>query len=260
MNTIVDLVKFLRIQLCIFASLLAMSGFLIFNEVSLAVFGVIGVAFFTYASLSVYNNITDKDEDIINRKAISPLSKSAAGLCIAVAAAASSVLLSYLLSVTTIALTIVVLVTGLAYSKFRIKRYLLVKNVYTAAVMSLIFFMGAVSGLPTPETIVSYFAAIFMFFFAGSIISDMRDYEGDIKTGIRTLPVLAGLTKSKVLVCSITALMIVSIIAFDLPNLYILAVAAAIASATAVLAKPHAAHNIGGLALIALAIRLLLTS
>jgi len=258
MNGMMKLFKFVRANLCTLAALLAVNGFLLLNSPSFAVLGISAAAFCAYASLAAYNNITDKREDAINRKSINPLSASPAGKLITVATSAASIVMSYFISISTTFVCLSILATGIAYSKFRIKKYPLVKNIYTAIVMSAFFFMGATDGPAIPAVFIVYFAAMFAFFMAGSIVSDVRDYEGDRKTGIKTLSVLLGLRKSKLLIAGFVTTLAFFTIAFGLWNLYTFTAIAIAATAIALSGRPHIAHTMGGLALIALTLQLVI--
>jgi 4-hydroxybenzoate polyprenyltransferase len=82
-----------------------------------------------------------------------------------------------------------IVVTGVIYSFFRLKKYFLVKNFYTGFVVSQLLLLGAAN--ISNEAILYYF--IFsVFFFIGSLISDLRDYDGDKTIDIKTLPVHLG--------------------------------------------------------------------
>ncbi|MFH1228847.1 MAG: UbiA family prenyltransferase [Candidatus Aenigmatarchaeota archaeon] len=79
--------------------------------------------------------------------------------------------------------------SSLSYSCFKIKKYSLVKNLYTALGVGTAFLVGA--AYISAEVMWSY-SLFFFFIMIMSLISDLRDYEGDKKSNIGTLPVSIG--------------------------------------------------------------------
>ena len=166
-----------------------MVGYFLFNRLSINIIFVVLTSFFLCAGAYSYNNITDKREDLINRKRISPLTYSSLGNIVVIASFSLGMIFSLFLSGTSIFISSLLLILGIAYSLFRIKRFFLIKNIYTGFGVPILFLLGAAS--INVETLWYYFL-LSSFSFAGSIISDIRDYEGDKKTCIKTLPVYMG--------------------------------------------------------------------
>lgn len=184
-----QLLEFLRFKISLFAAFSATSGYLLFNPLSSDVLLAALSTFLLCATVASYNDITDVKEDSINRKNINPLVYSTKGKVITAACMLLGLYFSFLLSVFSAAFFIMPLVAFSAYSSFRMKRYLFVKNIYTALASSLVFFIGA--GEFT-ETAILYYLFVSGFVFIGSVISDIRDLDGDRAAGIRTIPIVFG--------------------------------------------------------------------
>jgi 4-hydroxybenzoate polyprenyltransferase len=249
MNLTKELFEFLRIKLCIFAPFGAMIGYLLFSQLSFSIIHVILGAFFACVAVYSYNEITDRKEDEVNRGKVNYFAKNISGSFISTGSALLGVFFSYLVSYIAFVVCILFTISVAAYSTFRAKKYFLVKNLYTSFGVSLLFLMG-VSNVEQIGTALLYYLFISMFILVGSLISDLRDAEGDKKVGLRTLPIVIGAAKTKHLIYGLCAAFLLSVTSL---NLYPLQIAALFLIAVAFLVpldKYKAAHSMSRIALL----------
>jgi len=150
----------------------------------------------TYA----YNNRFDRKEDEVNYGYVNFFAKNIHGLILILLMFGLGVYLLFYLMQTSFLTGIVIVIIGIIYSVFGLKKITLVKNVYTALGISLLLILGA--------GVFSYSILQYYFFFSllvltGSLISDMKDYRGDKLAGIKTIPVKIGIRKTRVFAYSI---------------------------------------------------------
>ena len=202
--TIKDLLSFMRFRICLLITFIAISSYFLFGSPELNVFYVFFTVFFVTTGTYSFNNMTDSDEDVVNRKKINPLvlNKSVGYILVAVFFA-TSISFAFLLSPYAVALCILEMFLGLVYSLFRLKRYFLVKNFYTGFGLSLVFLTG-MTQFPL-SSFIFYFSMSF-FIFIGSAISDLRDYSGDMKAEIKTMPVSLGYDKTRTILAVLLVL------------------------------------------------------
>jgi 4-hydroxybenzoate polyprenyltransferase len=192
-----ELFEFIRLKLCIFASFLAMSGYLFFNPLNLNLIFVMIASFFVVMGGYTYNNITDKEEDLINRKKVNKFATNNKSYLIVVFSFLIASFFSLFLSFYSIFFTMLGIISCTIYSLFRIKKYFLLKNIYTGFSVAQVFLLGANN--ITIEIFLHYLLISF-FIFISSIISDLRDYKGDKISSIKTLPVFLGYDKTRKIV------------------------------------------------------------
>jgi 4-hydroxybenzoate polyprenyltransferase len=171
---------------------------------------ILAIPFLVTFSIYNLNKRTDEIEDAINRHDRYSFTKryerrlfigALAAYSIAVILAASS-------SVEAILITAFPFITGIMYSvrwlpgKFqyrRLKDIPVIKNIvvsFSWVVFSgllPVYMNGSTPDFRTAITLLSFFS----WAFCASIIPDMRDREGDARTGIRTIPVILGEKKTK---------------------------------------------------------------
>lgn len=193
-----DILDFMRIKICIYAIFLAMAGYLLFNQPQINALYVIFSAFFGCGAVYSYNNITDREEDEINRKKMDFFVSSRSGYVLIAVFFLISLFLAYYVSLVSFIFVSLGLFAGALYSFFRVKkRYVLVKNIYTALCVNHVFLLGASAGGIVTFEIFLYYLLFSFLIFISSIVSDMRDYAGDKTIGAKTLPILLGYDKSK---------------------------------------------------------------
>lgn len=196
-----ELFDFLRLKLCVSAMFASMAGFLLFNRPSAQLIPVSLAAFFICAGVYSYNNVTDKKEDEINRGKINAFSAKKEGILIVLLLFSSGLFFSYSLSFYAFFISALFIFLGAAYSYFRLKSFLLVKNLYTAFLVSLFFLLGAGGRQEFSVQFFLYYLLFFTLVLLGSIVSDLRDMEGDKRAGLRTLPVAFGYGKVRAAMC-----------------------------------------------------------
>ncbi|ODS37220.1 MAG: hypothetical protein A7315_04265 [Candidatus Altiarchaeales archaeon WOR_SM1_79] len=214
-----DLLDFVRFRICFTASFLAITGCLLFNPLDIIKLIFISLSsFFVCAGVYSYNRITDKEEDIVNIKKLNPFVYNK-GILVVVCCFLLGFIFSLFLSAVSIFFYITSTITGLLYSRFRVKRYLLVKNLYTGFGASQVFLLGAASF--TNEAVMYYFLFSTLFFI-GSIISDLRDYKGDKAAGVTTIPVHFGYNLCKKFIYLLLIAFSILILKLNLSELVIL--------------------------------------
>jgi len=214
LNTVKEFLEFIRFKICIFITSIGISGYLLFNSFSVSqlIFTFLS-SFFIIAGAYAYNNITDKEEDRINRSSVNPFALSRKGYLIVIGFFSIGFLFSLRLSLWSIFFYVIGIWISFVYSFFKLKRYFLVKNFYTAFGASLVFLLGA--GIVSLSSI-SYYLIFSLFLFIGSMISDLRDYRGDKLNNIRTIPVILGYQTAKKIGLALLGIFSVIILFFDL--------------------------------------------
>jgi len=209
-----NFLKFIRIELSFFAVFLALAGFFVFSYPTLTIFLVFLASFFTAAGSYGYNNLMDVREDIINRKNYNASMTRQHGISVVLVSFMLGALFSFLLGTFAMLVYFLIIVTGTTYSGFRLKSRTLVKNVYSGLGSALFFLFGV------PEfstTVFLYYFLLFLFLFIGSIISDMRDQIGDMKTNVKTFPVIIGIRKTKIITFFLLSTFLILVLYFNLP-------------------------------------------
>lgn len=194
-NKSVDMAAFIRLKLCIFVSAMGLSGYIIFGTGQELALPVTLSSFFLCAGTYSFNNIMDLKEDNINRKT-ARLSSSPVGLLLSVACLTIGGIFSLTLSSTSVVVYLLASFLGIVYSGFRLKRYIIVKNLYTGFGVMLAFIIGAANPIIIID-VIFYYISLSVFVVLGSIISDMRDIAGDREQSIKTIPVIFGYTSTK---------------------------------------------------------------
>lgn len=161
---------------------------------------------------SVYNmnRKTDEEEDSVNHPGRYQFTKRFEKSLEygALVAYALAVLIAVPFGWCAVLVTLVPLLAGVLYStpvlprRFgyrRLKEIPVMKNLVVGGSWAtiLVFLPSVVSG--TPVTVSSYLCFVFFFsyVFIASAMPDMRDREGDALTGVRTIPVLIGIERTK---------------------------------------------------------------
>jgi 4-hydroxybenzoate polyprenyltransferase len=168
------------------------------------------------ATFSVYNmnKATDRAEDSVNRPETA--SRDARFFLVpSIAAAALCLSLSASVGATTLMVIAATFAASIAYSVKllpsipRLKEVVGVKSVLVALSWG---FTGAL--LPAsaqqvdPVKIVLTFAYIFIQLLVNTVLCDVCDVEGDVSSGVRTLPVALGLSRTRSLLLVVNSLML----------------------------------------------------
>jgi 4-hydroxybenzoate polyprenyltransferase len=242
-----DFLRYVRFELCIFSAFIAASGYLLNNLLSGDLLFVMMSSFFVCAGAYSYNNMTDKTEDLINRKKANPFASNVAGKIATVLAFSLGFLFSLFLSPASVVFYVIAVFTSVAYSAFRLKKYLFLKNIYTGFGVTQVFLIGAANS-PITSEIISYYVLLSVLILIESMISDLRDYAGDKAADIRTLPVYVGYEKVRYLILFAIAVYSALIILFT--KLLVLLPFTTLMFLAINENKPHIAHSLGSYSLI----------
>jgi 4-hydroxybenzoate polyprenyltransferase len=174
------------------------------------------ISFLVTFSAYNLNKATDKVEDSFNR----PESVERSGrlyIYSSIITMALGIAIAALISFFTLIIIIVSITASLAYSvklgnsKIRLKSIVCVKSLVVA-------FSWAFTGALLPiksidfvglEKIVLVFFYIFNIIFVNTILCDIIDMFGDIKSGLKTIPIAIGLKKTKILLIIINSLLVI---------------------------------------------------
>jgi 4-hydroxybenzoate polyprenyltransferase len=193
-----EFLDFIRIKICLFCISIAVLGFLLFNEMSINLIFVICSAFFLCASLFAYNNIADKEEDVINKERVNPLTLTKKGFSIIIFCFIVGLIFALALSLFSAIIYLLSSFIGFTYSIFKLKRYLVLKNLYSGFSWSLSFLLGVSLNFNYISFV--YYVIVSLFISISSIVSDLRDFKGDKICNIKTIPISIGFNKSKKLI------------------------------------------------------------
>ena len=217
-----ELVSFTRPKICFLVTGLATSGYLLFNPIDIKLLLVAIWAFFATSATYSYNLITDKQEDMINHKKLNYFTMHhKTGMCLIASFIAISATATLFLSKASILLCIFAIITGIIYSRARIKEIFPMKNIYTAGALSIAFWTGALNA-PLNSNMILYSIPITMLLFIASIISDLRDYKGDKSLGIKTVPVVIGYSNTQKIIYATILIFLSTIIFLKMDGLYAL--------------------------------------
>jgi 4-hydroxybenzoate polyprenyltransferase len=199
-----------------FVSGIAVSGFLIFNQIGWAVLFLAMTAFFSSAAIYSYNQKNDTEEDLVNNRKINRFARGKGGVYIILGCIFMSFFCSLFLSFFSFAIYVASLSSGMLYSTFRIKRLYFIKNLYTGFVFSLVFLMGETT-TGFSYGMLGYLLMPFLSGIVLNLLGDIRGYHGDKAAGLKTLPVTLGMEKSKyVLHAVIWALVLLALLYYKL--------------------------------------------
>ncbi len=210
--------EFLRLKICILVAGIGISGFLLFNQISIKILYVALGSFFVGAASYSYNLVTDKEEDLINHKKINWFVTN--NLCFYLIICFLTIGLASVLFLSTLSILFYIssALSGIIYSYQRIKTIFPLKNLYTAMSLTQAFMIGAVNVSVTIDMLL-YVLPLFLLLFVASLISDLRDYTGDRLAGIRTVPVVLGYEFSKKVLYFVLIIFLTTIFAFGLYGL-----------------------------------------
>ncbi|MCJ7816734.1 MAG: UbiA family prenyltransferase [Candidatus Aenigmarchaeota archaeon] len=188
--------SFIRLETCLYISCIGVSGFLLFNPLSITILPLfLAVLFLTGASYA-YNHLTDKEEDRINNKRLNIFVTNGLGIPVVYGMLSLGFLFSLFLPLPSFLLFILGIPLIIAYSRLRVKEIFFVKNLYTGLTIGLTFLIGAAAGGFILAAFMS-FPVAFFFGFMLNFLGDIRGYEGDMVAGVKTLPVAIGIDSSK---------------------------------------------------------------
>jgi len=227
---------------------LGAAGFLAFNHALSGALLLWLASFCVCAASCAFNNTTDVKEDTSNNRGIVIPGRKFSYPIIFVFFATGFIFASYV-SALSLAFYLLVMFSGVLYSGLRLKEYTGVKNLNSGFVLPLLFLMGA--GL-SYQSLVSYFL-ISLFVFAGSIVSDIRDHDGDAKAGVKTLSVRYGRDVAKK-TAYISLLIVLSLVIYlGIEKIIILPVFSIAMIGLIELDMPRKAHGVAAFSFVGLA-------
>jgi 4-hydroxybenzoate polyprenyltransferase len=241
---------FIRLRICVFCTSVAVIGYLLNKPANSSLLGACVAAFMCCAATYAYNNTKDLAEDEVNRGRTNRLAR--VRTCWLLPAALYGTGFFIVLSLPSVSVATYLLSTslGVVYSACRLKNSLLLKNVYTGFGIPLVYFIGAAA--VSPEIIADY-VMLSLFLFCGSVISDLRDFEGDKVSNVRTLPTFLGYEAANGISKMAVASVLLLVLAFRVGTLMMLSPFLAVMLYLLVKDRPELAHTAGGISLIVLA-------
>lgn len=189
--------KFIRVETCTVVVCIALSGYLIFNNLGIGMLLLAVAMFFATGASYACNHLTDKKEDVINNKGLNLFVTNGMGYYIILGFMAISIVSALQMHMLPFSIYLICVVAGFAYSIFRIKGIFPIKNIYTGLSMAAPFLIGATSGNHLILGMIPYFLLIFLIGTTSNLIGDVRGYVGDKMTGLKTIPVAIGVKASK---------------------------------------------------------------
>lgn len=111
-----------------------------------------------------------------------------------------SLILGGLQGTAVLAVVLMPLFIGVLYSYFRLKRVFLMKNLAVSLAASAVLLLVVVLYHPGPSLWLPLFGFFFLTCLVNAIIYDVKDMEGDTRSGIRTIPGTVGIRKTR-LIC-----------------------------------------------------------
>ncbi len=215
-----EFIRFIRPKICLFITGIAASGYLLFNPISSKLIFVILSSFFGSAGAYSINLMTDKEEDLINNKKLNYFVLNNIGWIFAFSFIVFGILFCSFLSKMSVFFYFLSAFLGAVYSFFKFKKITLFKNLYAGFVIPIMFLLGAVANSIISINILSYYLLISLYIFTISLLSDLRDYEGDRALDIRTLPVVLGKEIAGKIVYGLLILFTLSVIMLEAVGLF----------------------------------------
>ncbi len=198
--------KFIRVHVALTWAAVAMLGCFAAGTPSEVSASIFFSTFFIVGATYAYNSTKDGDEDRANKLELHPYIRSGKGGLVCAATFLSGLGAASFAGASVFLFAFACTVIGYAYSALRVKRFVIVKTAYIALSDALLVIWGFVYKMNFSEVAWYYFVSIFSLVFGMSLISDMKDYDGDKAASVPTIPVVFGLHSAKV-VSSITMLL-----------------------------------------------------
>jgi len=242
-----EFLEFIRFEISVFSSLAGVLGFLIFNQLDIQIVLVALCAFCVISSGRAYNNLRDKREDVINRQTLNLYTSNISGRIVILLLFFSGLLLTLLLPLISTIFYLTVMVVIIIYSDFRIKRYFMAKNFISGIYLSLTFLMGV--GFINAD-VLTYCLTAFLFIYTSSLVSDIRDHDGDKEAGLRTVPVILGLNNTKKIIYVLYLIFSILVFYMSLTEYIIFSLFVPIIIVSMIMKNETYAHRLGGLSII----------
>lgn len=163
----------------------------------------------TAASGNIINDISDIEIDKINRP-MRPLPSGKITIKEAYVLISTlifiSLFLAFLISFPVFIIVIVSHLLLFLYSKY-LKRIPLLGNITVAFLTGLVFIFGGVV-VENPNTAIIPAVFAFLINLIREVVKDMQDIEGDINSGVKSIPIQLGFKKSKFIILFLTLTLI----------------------------------------------------
>jgi 4-hydroxybenzoate polyprenyltransferase len=195
-----ELRKFVRIETCLVVSCITLSGYMLFNTYSPELLFLMLAVFFGCGASYGYNQLTDKKEDAVNNKRLNMFVTSKWGNYVIMGCTSIGFLSALALPLISLMIYLICMFAGFAYSFFRIKRFFLMKNIYSGTFIAAPFLIGSTTGNEFAIGMIPYFLLILLVGFTSNLIGDVRGYRGDMLAELRTMPTVIGIRTSKGLI------------------------------------------------------------
>ena len=171
-----------------------------------------------FLAISVYslNKVTDLEEDLVNLPDRARFVKRNRDylLFASLESINIAVILVFFTNPSAILIILFPFYVGVLYSigvrRLRLKNVLLLKNIMaagTCTIAAVLLPVAVHAAIPFIVLMVAYF--IFLKLFINSVLFDVRDIEGDMKAGVRTIPVSLGRKKTRNLLLILNSTLIV---------------------------------------------------
>ncbi|MFH1237322.1 MAG: UbiA family prenyltransferase [Candidatus Aenigmatarchaeota archaeon] len=217
-----EFLSFIRPENCFFTAGIAVSGYMIFNQANAVLLPLFLAIFCGTGASYAYNHLTDKAEDAINRSRLNAFVLDGKRGRNAVAALyLTGLAFSIFTSFMSLLVYLFLLLISFLYSgDARLKEKFIVKNVNTGMGIALSFLVGAMAGGLASADMLLYVLIVFMLGFAANVLGDIKGCIGDKAIGMKTLPILLGTEKTKVIIYSVVSLMSVLVVALGYAAFY----------------------------------------
>lgn len=194
-----EFASFIRIENGIFACGISLSGFIIFNGLSLYLLPLFITIFSGTCASYSYNYMKDSGEDLINKKRLNRfVSSPKTGYLIVISLFSLGLVNSFRFSQSSILVFLAMMALSIIYSGYaRLKRRFLIKNITTGFVISLTFLYGTLSLSQLSPEMLAGTLIVFLLGFSANILGDIRGNRGDMAVGIKTIPILLGFEKTR---------------------------------------------------------------
>jgi len=196
------------------SSSVAYFSFLLFNVEPN--FILLFASFCVTFSLYNINKFTDKEEDLINipERGLFIQNKGHLLLPLSVVAYITALIVGGVENLEVVPILLLPILLGMVYSVkissdfIRLKDIFIVKNIL--ATVGWVLVATLLPLLYRPDFLIFSLAFLFMFIklFINAVVFDVRDMEGDTKSGVKTIPATIGLAKTKKLLLILNTLLI----------------------------------------------------
>jgi len=253
--TLKDLIGYFRLDISVFGTSFGAVAYLLVSPPGFRLLPVLSSCFFLTAFTYSLNRLFDREEDRANDNTETTLTDSNVGPFLTFVCLVLGILSAYYISFPALSIAAFGAFLGGTYSFFRLKRFFLLKNLYTTSGLSLLVLLGFAGAGEFGQGALFY-ATFILFLFLASIVSDMRDYYGDKITNLRTLPVRIGLKKTRKVISGAFAAQGLALSVVGAYPYHILSAFALVISGAVYMGRYRIAHKLSGLCFLFLAVLL----